>query len=235
MISKLWWLNMLLAVVAVFCLLRGLETWQDHSLVLPAVAHGASKPKTAPEPKVMIPALGTESKFKALVQKNPFSPDRKEDVPEAVETLKKPSTKSPERKVLPVVLYGVVLTADSRKALISNPVKKDKGNKLIWVTQGQVVGPVTVIAIDADRIRIKSPSGAGEVMLYDASKYSQKEPVKRPDKPQVITTGSSHAVSTKPAVKAPVFRKKAPGVASHSSGGGTVVIQTPFGKIKRKK
>lgn len=235
MISKLWWLNMLLAVVAVFCLLRGLETWQDNGLVLPAGAHGASKPQAAPGPKLMTPALGPESNFKAFAQKNPFSPDRKEDVSEAAGTMGKSSAMAFQRNAFPVVLYGVVITADGRKALISNPVRKDRRDKLIWVTQGQVVGPVTVIAIDADRIRIKSPSGAGEVLLFDASKYSRRQPVKRPDKPQVITTGYSHAVSTQPADKASESGKEAPGVASPSRGGETAVMHTPFLMIKRKK
>lgn len=125
MIPKIWLINLALAVLVVFSGIKAADVWfdDDRSVLDSKVSERPAE--RAPEKKISRETMPPETTYEAVLEKNIFSPNRKEylpppepsgeDKPE-VEELKIPGKK--------VVLYGIVLMEGYRKALVTNLEKK---------------------------------------------------------------------------------------------------------------
>ncbi len=115
---------------------------------------------------VDVESLDVEEKkvdtYAVIAKKNVFSPQRKEWVVKAV--IPNPSQlakkKRPARKKVlaakpkKIVLHGIIMAGDMRKALISNPMKGVSNKKTLYVEEGEEIEGYKVISIESDQIRL---------------------------------------------------------------------------------
>ena len=112
--------------------------------------------------------------YAVIAKKNVFSPQRKEWVVKAVipnlsELAKK--KKLARKKVSAVkpkkiVLHGIVIAGDMRKALISNPLTGVSKKKTLYVVEGEEIEGYKVISIESDQIRLDWQGEEFIITLY---------------------------------------------------------------------
>ncbi|HQB30667.1 MAG TPA: hypothetical protein PLO86_07860 [Syntrophales bacterium] len=243
MIPKIWLVNLGLAFLVVFSGIRAAGVWfqDDRSIVTGKVSE---KPvDRVPEKKMFTAALPPESSYAPVVEKNLFSPDRKEPAaaqePAAESKGEIAELKIPGKKV---ALYGVVLVDDFRKALITNLEKKGKERDVIWVREGETVGTFKVARIEKDKVFLEENGRQYEIALYSDDKPERRTVAVPEGKPSVIAPeGEARKESAPPA---PAVESKGgappsprpPSVAGEKGGDDEYeVISTPFGQLKRKK
>ncbi len=138
-----------------------------------------------------------DENYTIISTKNVFSPQRKEWVvkaakPKLVEKLKKKSRKKKStRKPKKIILHGVVIAGDFKKALIKNPMTGVKNKKAVYVEEGQEIEGYMVTSIESDQIRldwqgeeiiIKLYAGVGGV---EQQKGKKKVPRVKPGKARI--------------------------------------------------
>ena len=233
MVSRVWVINSVLAIALVICMSNIWEVWHADTQVFP-VKRTAVKEKEPlqikkfPEHNVL-----KESAYQNVVDKNLFSPDRapaspeiEADEPEILEEVRIPGKK--------VVLYGVIMVDDYKKALTNNPA--DRESDLRWVREGEQIGNLKVRQILEDNILLVDEEGSYRVLLYDPEKVSKMsaKPVRQNDKddqPQVIIAGKKN-IPAKKIINEP---KKHVEKVTTSKDDEYEIIETPFGEIKRKR
>ena len=144
----------------------------------------ASSLATAGQPAVT-------SAFGVVVTKNLFSPARSEV------TVSAPTAAAPK-----VVLHGVMIDGEKRRAYLEDPVAK----RVFGYAVGDPIGGGRLQAISPDRVVIARPEGTVEVLLQD------------PSKPKPPASAGSPGVSPTP-VTAP-----APGVLPAAPGAPASVV-----------
>jgi hypothetical protein len=114
-----------------------------------------------------------DGNYTIISAKNVFSPQRKEWVvkaakPKLVESLKKrsPKKKKLTRKPKKIILHGVVIAGDFKKALIKNPMTGVKKIKAVYVEEGQEIEGYMVTSIESDQIRLDWQGEEIIVKLY---------------------------------------------------------------------
>jgi len=125
--SKIWLINGILAVVAAFFCIRAFDVWGDDprsSVEVRAVDRSAAKPRPATPRGITARSVAPESNYESVVSKNLFSPERKTSLSEEGEQELgddwENSTEGREllERVKGMTLYGVVITDDSKSALV---------------------------------------------------------------------------------------------------------------------
>jgi hypothetical protein len=223
--SKIWLINISLAVLVIFFGIKSLEVWSKGDETIAEIQTG--KNSTNPLPRKMITkrTMPPESAYGIVVDKNLFFPDRAEFIPDESE----PETKAPQAKVSgkKILLYGVVLMDDYKKALISNPVPEEGERRAKWVKTGDQIGDFSVTGIKKDSIILAEGAKKYEIFLYDKDKPKRRTTAAGKSRPTVVTT--------KPAAKSKK-RPPMPGISKgeKSSDGEYKIVNTPFGKIRRK-
>ena len=145
------------------------------------------------EKKSDIPPAGTVGKespptgsFQPIVEKNIFSPERKDFPP-----LPAGSGTSITQKVRPqVILYGITLAGDYQSASLVNPgrnIKKGE-RELITVKIGERIGDYKVSKIFSDKITLESEGDHFEVLLYDPKMPKRRMDVRTETKPASVTS-----------------------------------------------
>jgi hypothetical protein len=131
-----------------------------------------------------------DGNYTIISAKNVFSPQRKEWVvkaakPKLVESLKKrsPKKKKLTRKPKKIILHGVVIAGDFKKALIKNPMTGVKKIKAVYVEEGQEIEGYMVTSIESDQIRLDWQGEEIIVKLYTglegAGQQKEKKKVSR--------------------------------------------------------
>ena len=231
MISRIWLINVLLAVFVAFFGFKAYGVWSQEQ-------PDAQTTEKTRKPSQAVQRPGTflnkrqvppEKDYAALINQNLFSPERIEVLPED----KKPAKQEKklytvEKKTLKemldkMVLYGLVITDDSAKALVTDvsykPVvrmgRKLKLRKLMvgktkWVKPGDMVGEFEVTKIESDSIRLRVKDNDYQLLLYDKEKLKPHAPVKQKGGPIVVGSAVTKLVTPeKPAIKkAPIPGKK---------------------------
>ncbi len=246
MFSKIWIINIFLMILIAIISVGIWDIWQKETGIIPKSIAGktdtiSSKKRTTARHKPQ-----SKSAYDVIVDNNLFSSDRMANIEEEAESL--PVTEE-EVKVdgEKVVLYGVILMDDYKKALINNPIR-DKGNKEnLWIAEGDKIGDLNVKQISAEQILLSDGMKDYNVSLYDPQK--QKNSKRKTSKtksgkskaPQVISAGEKAGASSR---KAGSVKKKAERSRSASSDsrrnivetkdGKFQIIETPFGEIKKR-
>ena len=138
--------------------------------------------------------------YAVIAKKNVFSPQRKEWVVKAVipnpsELAKK---KKPARRKVraakprKIVLHGIIMAGDMRKALISNPLTGVSKKKTLYVEEGEEIEGYKVISIESDQIRL---DWQGEEIIVTI--YSGLIDSKQPDITGKMNKGGSSKVEYK--------------------------------------
>lgn len=126
-----------------------------------------------------------EIPYTALVEKNIFSPERKEfPIFSTPEPVKKPPAR-PQ-----VVLYGVTLAGDYQSASLVQPGRSlRKGEReMLTLRTGERIGEYRLAEIKPDRIVLEGEGDSFEVLLNDPSRPKQRTVVKTETKPATITS-----------------------------------------------
>jgi hypothetical protein len=128
----------------------------------------------------------SEKPYTSLVEKNIFSPERKE-FPLMISPAG-PVKKPPARPQ--VVLYGVTLAGDYQSASIAQSGRTlKKGERDIFTLKvGEKIGEYELKNILPDRITLESEGDSFEVLLYDAAKPKPRTAVRTESRPATVTS-----------------------------------------------
>jgi len=222
MFSRIWFINIFLAVFVVFFGVKAYGVWSEGEKT--GLQTGIDdKPEVRPMKRALKRGMLPESTYEIVVDKNLFSPERAEYIPEEPE----PGSTVASLKISgkKVVLYGVVLKGSFKKALISNSDFKGIGKKALWVKVGDTVGDLKVADIMKDKVLLSGGAKDYEILLYDKQKPKRQATIAKKTGPVVVgvTPKKSKARQSK-ALK----RKGASNIEYE-------IVNTPFGKIKRRK
>ncbi|MEW6077234.1 MAG: hypothetical protein AB1724_05455 [Thermodesulfobacteriota bacterium] len=246
--SKIWLVNLALAVAVVLTGIMSLEVWTGPDEMIPEIEAVADT--AAPSPEVSLAARGTspEGAYSIVVEKNLFSPDRSDPLAAGA------GPGRPRLSEKNIYLYGIVILDGRTQALVSDPESGTRaagaraGDK--WVRVGDRIGNFSVAEIGRDRIVLKDGADRYDVLLYDENKpVSMKSEELPPATPTVVVTGSDKAApeAAPDAPAAPAERAAAEKGPSSSSAfapgspagsgekpGEYKIVDTPFGPIKRR-
>lgn len=224
MFSKIWMFNIILVACAIFFGIRAHDVWTGKEKTVPKKQ--AERAVSRPEKRSAGRRTAPESAYRVIADRNLFSPDRKEFIPEEPEKEKEPEPEVRQLRVSgkTVTLYGVIMTDNYKSALISNPVRGDDERKHRWIKKGDKIGDIAVADIQKESILLTEGDKKYEILLYDRKKSGTKNTVEKNIRPTVVISESE---------------KKQPAVSKskkqESSDDEYEIINTPFGKIRRKK
>ncbi|MFZ7111141.1 MAG: hypothetical protein ACOWYE_05615 [Desulfatiglandales bacterium] len=227
MISKVWLINLILALCTVLAGTAAYRVWTQEERTDPGappdrIAEKAVKPAATSRPNLMM----REASYAVIAEKNLFTPDRQEKLTEEPESVKK--TASPRVLGRNITLYGVIIMGDSQKALVTNLGRKPDEPANTWVSVGDALDNFTVAAIDSESILLKAGTEEHKVLLFDG-KRSRPRPAREAEEstsqPKVVT-----AESEKQDKKPEKVVKK-----DDQGKGEFETVSTPFGPVKRKK
>ncbi|MBN2438464.1 MAG: hypothetical protein JXL20_07660 [Deltaproteobacteria bacterium] len=235
-LSKIWLINVSLAALIVFFGIMSFDVWLNGDEAIPELQTGKSPEKTLPVKGIIERTMPPESTFGIVVDKNLFSSNRTESIPEKDKT----GPLNISEKM--VFLYGVVIAGGRKQALISNPETKPEAGKYKpkdkWVKVGDAVGNFSVADIRKDRIILADGANQHEILLYDEKKPARKTTVAQPSAaPTVVAAGPAAAAPvTAAAPQKPGTAPPAAAVAAGKSApeGEYKIVNTPFGQIKRR-
>ena len=128
-----------------------------------------------------------------------------------------------------ITLYGVVIMNDYNKALISNPVRKNDEPQDKWISVGDTVGNLTVVAIEKESVSFQDGSKKYDVLLYDDKKRIGTGQQTKPAAPQVISTESQKKTAGAEKRESKKDSKK------EKTDEGFKIMKTPFGNMKVKQ
>jgi hypothetical protein len=234
--SKIWLINISLAVFVVFFGIMGFDVWLKGDETIPEIQTAKSPEKPLPGKGIMERTMPPESAYGIVAEKNLFSSNRSESIPEK----QKPGPLKISEKM--IFLYGVVSTGDRKKALISNPepgseAGKGPAAKDKWVKVGDTIGNFSVAEIRKDRIILTQGANTHEILLYDKNKPARQTAVaQKSAAPTVVATGSTATVpaaAAKPGTEPPASRI-AEGKSAPAPAGEYRIVNTPFGPTKRR-
>lgn len=251
MFSKVWIINIVLAVLIIFCWIR-IWDGRDAEMALPAQTVAVEKTGAGTETiGVAVARIAPSLEYEGIVEQNLFSSDRTFIVesaePEAV--VEAEARISGEK----IVLYGVVVLDADKKALINNPMRKPGDRDFLWIREGDRLSNLRVSRIEPEQLLLNDGATQYKIDLYDPAKVRPKaSPLPRAsvpqqrDVPQVLSadplpaaapqvrpgTGAGTVVPAQP-------RQPRPAAASKKAVAGDddeyEIIDTPFGEIRRKK
>ncbi len=114
-----------------------------------------------------------DGNYNIISAKNVFSPQRKEwvvkaAIPKLFKSVKKwsPKKKTLARKPKKIILHGIVIAGDFKKALIKNPMTGIRGKKTLYVEEGDEIEGYMVTSIESDQIRLDWQGEEIIVKLY---------------------------------------------------------------------
>ncbi len=240
MIPRIWWINIILALCVVAAGSSAYSVWvQDDSL---------RQIDTSKEPSMVATETRRakervtlrESAYRAIVERNLFSPDRTEYLPEEPVLITK--EEEPILSGRRVNLYGVIIMDNDRKALIDNPSGKAGKPQKKWVRVGEKLGDVRVMAIEPKSISLAEGTKTYEIPLYtkkEASPSSAEPTRSRPaSSPTVINTETREKPPARKIVSSGAEKKVPPKSDGGKQGEVTEeyeIVNTPFGQVKRKR
>jgi hypothetical protein len=235
--SKIWLINIVLVSFVVFFGMMSFDVWSKGDETVPEMQTAKNSEKPLPGKGIMERTMPPDSTYGIVAEKNLFSMNRAEIIPEKQK--KEGPLKISEKLI---ILYGVVVMGDRKKALISNPeAGPEAGKKMApkdkWVAVGDTIGNFSVTDIRKDKIILADGANTHEILLYDKNKPArQTVAAEASAAPTVVATGPATVTAatrseTKPTTEQP---------ASSISEGKSVpadeyrVVNTPFGPVKQR-
>ncbi|PIP47966.1 MAG: hypothetical protein CO012_06110 [Syntrophobacterales bacterium CG_4_8_14_3_um_filter_49_14] len=230
--------NIILAVCVAFFVPKSIDVWSERGGGVKITQAAAQKTKNGDIKKVTREKMPPEVAYEVVTNKNLFSPNRTE----FVET-EKDAEQTEEDIRRKIVLYGVVMTDKYSAALISNPEPKFPQRPFLWVKKGNSIGGsnIVVSSIKKENITLRKGTKTYKVLLYDKEKIRKRAVARQQEKPAVVMTQPG-AIEKPPApaakpgteIAAPAAKPESK-IAAPPEEGEYEIINTPFGKIKRKK
>jgi type II secretory pathway component PulC len=224
--SRIWLINVALLGIVSFFGIKTYGVWShpggipEKKTTFKSAVRSAKTPIAATRKKM--PPAGV---YDIIVKKDLFDPERQHVVEEVSE--KETDVKDVPTMSTNVFLYGVVLTQSSRQALMTDPDKKTRRKKVLWVREGDNLGDFRVSRIEREKVVLEKDGKTYDISLYDKKKPKSQLPVraKRVEKPKVATVESV----------APKIKPNVPKPSDTLRKGNKLTVKTPFGTIKREK
>ena len=197
LLIRIWIIGILLAGAAVFFGYQTYQVWTPKAEL--EADQPVQKPlKPSADKKVAYRRNPRYNAYEVIAQKDLFATDRREKLPE------KSPTPSPVIPAKPLdkrfVLFGIVINANEKKALISNFNKKSATEKeYIWLKVGDKIGNLNVSEIQPDQITITERGNTYIIRLSDQD-HPQKRSIMRK---AINRKGSSKKNIKKPEVIRP--------------------------------
>ena len=229
MVSKIWVINIFLALIVAFVALRAYGVWSEEN-VAPKTDKSTKVPLKGSKKPVKIfgeRRVLPEPEYSVVVTKNLFAPGRTEASPAEKTPVEKKQTftiaqlKELDQQLKKMTLYGLIITDDSAKALVTDVAYKTifkKGRtirqlnvkKTKWVKPGDSLGDFKVAEIKNDRVFLMAEKKTYELLLYDKKKSKHRRPAKPKTGPTVVGVSVNPQLSTIDRVKAivPLTDKK---------------------------
>ena len=221
MFSKIWLINLFLAVFAISFGLKAYGVWSEGEKGSSGV-RPIEKSLSLSKKRIVTKRMPPESAYSVVVERTLFSPER------ALPDLQEEEPEVEEVKDLKVsgkkfFLYGVIIMDDYKAALITNPEIKPGKKRQKWVMVGDAVGDFMVAGIKKDMIILAEGVREHKIFLYDKDKPKAGVPVSKKAKPTVVSTAPKKS-TPRPKVSE---KKELP-------EGEYKTVSTPFGNIRRK-
>jgi len=239
MMFKVWLINIILALCAVFIGKSAYSVWHQEERSSLAVPFKASPRSDAERRRTKGPPPLMESSYEIIAARNLFSADRAEYLPlEATTGSEKPPV--PGKKIN---LYGVIIMDSSRKALIDNPERKSDEPRRKWVSIGDTLGNMTITAIEPESVLLKEGIKQYMIPLYDEDEkekgrsFSESNLDRSSSSPTIVKTDTQKDSSDSRMISGTNKKKGTtePGAKNQdNSTEGYKIIQTPFGNVKRR-
>jgi len=230
-----WIINLMLLCLVAFSGAEAYRVWTEPlEIPLPSAQPGKIKgtslnPRTAPPAKAF-----PQGQYEAIVTKNLFSPERQQPEDKPVDT----AIEKEEKKVIPnILLYGVVIAGDDRKALLTNPERSKDQRRFTWASAGEVLGGYEVVEIGAEKVFLQKEGKRYEVGLYTEKERRSQPPSMKPNVVIQKAEGvKKEPVRKEPAKAEPVLPPSKPTEKKEAVEEGEFeIIKTPFGDMKRRK
>jgi hypothetical protein len=184
-LSRYGIIGLLLLFVVSLLVFKNYEIWTQPIEVLTEMGRAKKTEKKIE----MIPATSAQKNltpieyYVTIVEKNIFSPERKEF--QMLTTDGKKPLQRPQ-----IVLYGVTILGDYQAASITNPGRPlQKGQRETFTVKvGERIGEYKLAKILSDRIAMEAEGDSFEVLLYDPRIPKRRMDVKTEAKPATITS-----------------------------------------------
>jgi hypothetical protein len=241
MFSKLAWINIILAGMVSFFIMKTSDIWTANDELVPDVetVNEAGAKKGI---KIVQKKISPQSFYNVITDQNLFSEERIEIIiPKATKKVEKKEEEKPEIKEISfpgkqIKLYGIILMEKYRTALISNPIQGSDQPKDRWVKQGDRLGKMIVTRINRESIHIKEKNQIYKIRLYDEKDRKIQPRSSRAEKDTGVVKKKE-----KPGRNTQLIRVSKPssgsktGMQTEASDDEYETIYTPFGEFKRKK
>ncbi len=246
MLTKVWFINALMAFFVVFFGFKAYGVWVQGN-------KGFDIPEMAQKPAQGIPKsqgalhkrkIPPESTYDVLMSLNLFAPQRTEIIAEEAkpdkksEKLSAAEQKNMKQYFRNLTLYGLVITDDSAEALVSHPVAKPvlKSRKTTipkntrrsikrltvkqtqWVKAGDTLGDFKVVSIKPDRVVLKAGEQSYDLLLYDKDNLKKRAAPKPKTGPNVV------GVSIKPKAGSKVAKVPVKSPVVNTKGQSTIPL-----------
>ena len=230
MISRIWLINVLLSLFVAFFGLRAYCVWfqEQPNETNQQPFRALQQPGIFLGKRQIIP----ETDYAVVITQNLFSSNRTEDLPkkQKPDDPKKNLTSAEEKKLddilNKIILYGLVITDDSAKALVSDVEFKTvrRSGRTIrnhikikaakWIKAGDSLGDFKVSEIKRDRVVLMSGNETYDLLLYDKNKLKAHAPLNQKGGPIVVGSAVTKSVTPeKPGTKKALIPGKKPSAA----------------------
>lgn len=207
-----WRIHIVLILSLVFLLLinhpHGLTATKEKSSTQESGESSERKPDSSPP--MARSKESSEKPYTFLVEKNIFSPERKEFPMFLAPSgpAQKPPLVRPQ-----VILYGVTLAGEYQSASIAQqgrPLRKGE-REMITLKLGEKIGDYKLTKILPDRIVFETEEDRFEVLLYDATKPKPRAAIRTETKPATITSSLPSPTPATPQPSTPLPQVSPPG------------------------
>jgi len=127
MVSRVWVINSVLAIALAICMSNIWDVWHTSTKVFPGNRSAVNEKEPMPKKKSPESTVRRESAYQSVVEKNLFSPDRMADA--SASEMIEPEIADVRISGEKIVLYGVIMADEYKKALINvKPAQKIGGS-----------------------------------------------------------------------------------------------------------
>ena len=201
-LSRYGVIGLLLLFLVSLLVFKNYEIWTQPIEVLTEMGRAKKTEKKIE----MIPATSAQKNltpieyYVTIVEKNIFSPERKEF--QMLTTDGKKPLLRPQ-----VVLYGVTILGDYQSASITNPGRPlQKGQRETFTVKvGEQIGEYKLAKILSDRITLEANGDTFEVLLYDPKMPKKRTDVKTEVKPATVSSTQPVPAGPSPGATTPTI------------------------------